>query len=196
MIKKKIETEINVKFNLKMSGKIAIVFHARPYAKLGPGQSGAVDDKGMSSFTTIPERIYQIEFRKVGGDQCCLIWDRVTGEKVKFHDIEFQREQCWSTLPESTTQEEKVAYWIVELYKQSADSMLEEIQETVKLFVEVLRTIRDDTTVTTPETMSDPAPRSPFDYEDMYDYEEEEGPYGSFCPRGRGPKSILDVISE
>ena len=181
-----------------MSGIIAIVFHARPYATLGPEQSGAVDDKGMSSFTTIPERIYQIEFRKVDGEQICIIWDRVSGEKVKFYEAEFQREQCWSTLPESTTQEEKVAYWIVELYKQSADSTLEEIQKTVKLFVEVMRAIRDDTTVTTPETMSDLAPRSRFDYEDidyadMCDYGEY---YDEEDPDERGGKSILDVISE
>ena len=182
-----------------MSDTIAVVFHAHPYAKLGPGQSGTVDDKGMSSFTVIPERIYQIEFRKVDGVQCCIIWDRVSGEKVKFHDIKSQREAFWLTLPASTTQEEKVAYWIVELYKQSADSMLEEIQETVKLFVEIMRTIRDDTTVTTPETMSGPSPRGPRDYEDL-DYDDmciyEQEPEGSFCPRGRGPKSILDVISE
>lgn len=182
-----------------MSGTIAVVFHALPYAKMTPEKSGVVDEKGMTSFTVITERIYQIEFRKVDGEQCGIIWDRVSGEKVKFPDIKFQREQYWSTLPASTTQEEKVAYWIVELYKQSADSMLEEILETVKLLIEVMRAIRDDTTVTTPETMSGPSPRSPCDYEDL-DYDDmciyDEEPDESFCPRGRGLKSILDVISE
>ena len=146
-----------------MSDKIAVVFHAKSHAKIEPSYLGGTFEEAMSSFTEIPERIFQIDFRQIDGIQSCIIWDRVSGDRFKFIDIKSQRESLWSKLPKSKSLEEKVAYWIVELYKQSADSMLEEIQETVELFIEVMRAIRDDTEVKTPKTMSDPSPDS-FDY--------------------------------
>ena len=98
------------------------------------------------------QQIYQIG-ECTDSEQSDYVWNRNTGDKVKFPYQKTSRELFWSTLPEGLSAPKMWAYWMVELYELNSHSRLPEIQEATQIFAHVLRTIVGDVTIPTPLTM-------------------------------------------
>jgi hypothetical protein len=103
-------------------------------------------------FEQIPSHVFQVG-ACTDSEESDYIWNKNTGDKVKFPYQKKPRELFWRTLPEGLSLPDKWARWMVELYELNSHSRLREIQEATRIFAHVLRTIVADETIPTPRTM-------------------------------------------